>query len=258
MMRLCDAGDRERLLDFLRQEPVYHAFMIADILVYGFDKEYQQVYLQTEGGECRGVALKYFNNLLLAGEPGSFAFDAVLPLVDQRITTIMGAAELVTGLRDHLTTGSLFTKNLFTLERPLEDIAEGETELADLSQVAELHEFLQSLPELRPLYREQEMISNRLANDEGCHVFIRREGKIIAHGNTAGGAETTSMLGGIGVAPAFRRRGYAMQIIRRLAVELQKRGQTPCVFADEGPVSDMFRKTGFTKYGEWGTIQFSR
>ena len=102
MLRKCGEEDRERLKEFLNEKPVYHTFLISDLDKYGFDKDFQTIYMQEEEGRCIGVFLKYFYNLIVAGEDQELDHEAVSRLADDKITTIMGNAEVVQNIANRV------------------------------------------------------------------------------------------------------------------------------------------------------------
>ena len=53
-------------MQYLKAEPVYHTFLLSDLECYGFEHEFQQVYMQEKEGICEGVVLRYYNNLILS------------------------------------------------------------------------------------------------------------------------------------------------------------------------------------------------
>lgn len=279
MIRKCSDKDYHVLMRYLQQEPVYHTFIIADITRYGFDKDYQTVYMQEAKEGCCGIFLRYYNNFIVAGDAGAIDYREAGSLVTGGITTVMGRAELVSRICSGLDRDYEYgQKVLYTyegkagtanpIEEPTEEsIEESPTEElpteeppavrpAGLGDVDRIYDFLMGIPQLRPLYTQKAMIENRIRSGEGIHVIMEKDGKIIAHGNSAASADLTVMLGGIGVSPEYRRKGYASRIMEGLCREIQKGKRTPCIFAGDEASKALCEKAGFVEYGSWGTAQF--
>ena len=257
MLRKCGEEDRERLEAFLNEKPVYHTFLISDLDKYGFDKDFQTIYMQEEEGRCIGVFLKYFYNLIVAGEGQELDYEAVSRLADDKITTIMGRAEVVQNIAERVGGRLRMTyHNLYIHEEAerLEPV-DNNVRFADLDDAGRIYEFLMGFPEMQNLYSEKKMIENRISNMEGVHAMIEKQGKIVAHGNSAASAERTCMLGGICVADEYRGRGYAKDIIRTLCGALHSQGKIPCMFAPENNPYTIFSELGFKIYGRWGVAQ---
>lgn len=255
-IRKCNEKDKNTLLEFLNSKPVYHTFIIADIEQYGFDKEFQEVYVQEEDGICQGVFLRYFGNFIVAGNPEVLLYDNIAELVDRKITTIMGCADIVNNITEKLDRKADFIyNNLYTHEKTVEENEKEECHYADLDDVDRIYDFLMSFPEFKNLYSEKAMLVNRLTNNEGVHIFIEKDGKIIAHGNSAASAEKTCMMGGISVAEPYRGQGYGKKILLALCEHILKDGKIPCIFAPEAKDYSCFKETGFDVYGLWGVAQ---
>jgi predicted GNAT family acetyltransferase len=125
---------------------------------------------------------------------------------------------------------------------------------ATISDVDEIFDFLQSIPQLKSLYTSKDMIEDRIAKNLGIHYIIRSQGKIVAHGNSAAESQLTTMIGGVGTAKEHRENGLATEIVNALAKDIIKNGKSPCLFTARTDGSNLFEKMGFEKVGQWGTI----
>ena len=252
IIRLCSEKDKDRLTTFLNSEPVFHTFLLADIEQYGFDKDYQKVYVQEKEGVCEAVFLKYYSNFILAGDPEKIDYEKVSSVIGPEITTIMGNAEIVEKVIEKLQTKfNLICNNLYVHEPKNENVEE-ELKVADLDDVERIHKFLMSFPEFRLMYAEKGMIVNRIKNNEGVHLFLEKDGEIIAHGNSAASAKKTCMIGGICVNKGYRHLGYAKIILKALCQYIESLDKIPCIFAKENPEYSIFKELNFKKYGRWG------
>ena len=68
MVVKCGEAQRPMLMEYLAKEGVYHAFLMADIENYGFDKEFQTVYGDWNGENLCGVYLRFYENLILSAD----------------------------------------------------------------------------------------------------------------------------------------------------------------------------------------------
>ena len=258
MIKFRESGseDKKKLMDFLNGKPVYHTFILSDIEQYGFDKEFQKVYVQEDDKKIQGVFLRYFNNFIVAGDDKVIMFDKVAELIDNSITTIMGNADIVNGITSKLSRNAeLIYNNLYTHEKSVEADKSIKYNYAELEDTDRIYEFLMTFPEMKKLYSEKKMLENRLENGEGVHIFIEDNGKIIAHGNSAASADKTCMMGGICVAEEYRKKGYAKAILLKLCEHILNEGKIPCIFAPESENYSCFPETGFDIYGLWGVAQ---
>ena len=123
-----------------------------------------------------------------------------------------------------------------------------------MEDVDDIFAFLQSIDELRHLYTSKQMIVDRIEKNCGVHYIIRRDGKIIAHANSAAQCEATTMIGGVSTAPKERGQGLGGQVVSRLCRDILAKGKTPCLFSIRGEEHNLYHRIGFQKIGEWGTL----
>ncbi len=252
------AGEAQHALiaPFLQREAVYNTFLISDIESHRYDKGYQQVYLSTDHrGACRGVYLRYFNNLILSGDATGEDADFLISLIDPSVNTIMGKASCVSPLEKQLSLPHTYIqKELFALRDQSLLVKDIPTCGAGLSDVDRIHAFLMSIPEFKQIYAVKDMIFNRIQNGEGIHLYLERGGEIIAHINSAAQTETTCMVGGLGVAPAYRGQGLGKGLVSALCREMLRQGRTPCLFNEAPPERSLFKQIGFNEIGKWGVV----
>lgn len=257
MIRECSEPDRGTLRAFLNEKPVYHTFILSDLEMYGFDKDFQAIYMQEEQESCIGVFLRYFHNLILAGDTQKLDHEGVCRLVGREITTIMGKAEIVETVTRYLGRLTKLTYNNLYIHKGVTEAKcdIGEVRLADLDDVDRIYRFLMEFPEFKDLYSDKKMLDNRMKSGEGIHLLIERDGEIIAHGNSAASADLTCMMGGICVKEEYRRRGYAKKILQALSGEIHKQKKLPCIFSPANQEHSIFSELGFEIYGNWGVAQ---
>lgn len=261
MVERCTNKDEKKLLDFLGQEAVFNTFLLADIGNYGFDQEFQTVYADRDGEAVRNVYLRFYGNLIVAGEAESLDEDFVRRLTaDWKPDVVMGKAALVEALERILPGYDMAEKNLYVLESGdglLEE--DGLLEGAVMKRGVpgdedKIHAFLMEIPEIRALYASKEMIADRLRSGDGTHLYLERDGELIAHVNSAAKSPFTVMLGGAAVKKTERGRGLEAFLVSALCREILKEGKKPCCFCDRGEEHNLFVRIGFKCAGKWGTL----
>ena len=258
MIRICNDKDEERLLRFLKRDSMLHTYIIADMERYRFDKPYQTIYMMENENFCEGVFLEYYNNLIFSRVRGSIEPEEISKYILPEITNIMGELEVVKKVANYLgLSDSMKANNLYAQKKFVKHISGNlpGIRIAGMRDVDVIYDFLMSFPEFREIYAKKEMIENRIEKGEGIHVLLEKDGKLVAHGNSAVSTDETCFLGGICVVPGERGKGYAMAVVQMLCNEIHKQNRIPCVFAPEEQEYTIFRRMGFEKYGKWGTIQ---
>lgn len=257
VIRKCKEEDRTKIVEYLQKEPVYHTFLLSDLECYGFDREFQQVYVQEEAGVCEGVVLRYYNNLILSDFERTPKCEEIAKLVTSEITTVMGKSEIVEQVMGQVDKHWTITRNTLYVHQHMKKFPKkgGTIRKAGKEDIDSIYEFLMTFPETRSLYAEKGMIENRISGTEGFHIIMENKGKIIAHGNSAAAADQTCMMGGICVAEHMRGQGCAKEILHTLCEEIRRQGKIPCIFAAEKERYSIFEELGFEPYGKWGVAK---
>lgn len=260
--KIYDEKFKEEILDYLKKDAVYNTFLIADIEVHGFDKPYQSVYLQKDQfNKICGVALSFYNNLIVAGDSKYLDYGYILGLIDENIDTVMGKYEILKNLTDL----EAFSKNhsqyritnknllaLYTSEKLLDK--SDRVILANDENVEKIYDFLMDIPSFKYIYSAKEMIYGRIKSGEGVHMFIEEDGNIIAHVNSAAKTEVTNMVGGLGVKKELRGNRFAKQVLSNLCHYILEQNRTPCLFSDYNFEESLYKELGFEDIGKWGVI----
>ena len=222
MVRECTEKDKEQLLAYLKEEAVYNTFLLADIEDFGFEEPFQTVYMDEEQGEIKGVYLCFYQNFLLYCRENEVNISFLEQLFSDYIPdVVMGKTQTVQIVQRILTEHVLESRDLYLFadEACLEK-ENPEIRAAGMEDVDDIFAFLQSIDELRHLYTSKQMIADRIEKNCGVHYIIRRDGKIIAHANSAAQCEATTMIGGVSTAPKERGQGLGGQVVSRLCRDI--------------------------------------
>lgn len=258
MFRKAVEKETDKLKQYLLQEPVYNTFLLADLETYGFDKDYQKIYVEEINGDYRVVYLTFYNNLILAGEAEYLNKEFVNTIKDLGITVVMGRKELVDKVGEFLQIPDqrfqeryLYSKEKITEEQKSNYVIQ-EAQIEDVDQI---YDFLMSIEFLKNMYRSKDMLHQRIKNKEGMHVFVKKGEDIIAHANTTARAEKTVMIGGVGVREEERGKGLASSVVSYLAESVLKENKIPCLFSTYDINTSFMRRIGFKEFGKWGTLE---
>lgn len=256
MVKECTEQDRPALLAYLKQEPVYNTFMLADIEDFGFDETFQTVYMDIEQGECQGVYLCFYNNLILYSKDGNINISFLEQLFSLYIPdVVMGKIEDVRIAQRILFDYRLEARGMY-LFHDAGCLTEGNAEIQEASEkdVDDIFAFLQSIPELKNLYKSKQMIEDRIHKNCGIHYLIRENGRIIAHANSTAECEDTVMIGGVAVEPGHQGRKLASQVVSVLCRKILEKGKLPCLFCSRKEEHNLYYRIGFRYIGEWATL----
>jgi hypothetical protein len=251
--------ERSRILDYCMAEPNINIFIIGDIEIYGFESDFQDVWIQTIDGKTTGIILRYHDNFIVYSKDLDMVYEEVISLMHgANVGVISGKQSVIEPLVTLL--GSGFSKKEMTfceLKTPGGSFGKSEgVEIATLEEAFEIAEVYGKITEFDGLYaREQELryhqIANRIKSGEGTHMIIREAGKIISHGNTAAETSVSAMIGGILTLPELRRRGYGSSIVSALCHYLSEKQKSICLFFDTPEAGLFFQQLGFEQTDHW-------
>lgn len=257
MIIRCSEIHEKQLIDFLKKDMVFNTFIIADIINYGFHTSFQEIYMDFRDKKCTFVYLKFYNNLILAGQNKYLDEVFANKILSDDISVVMGRAEIVEKLQLNSKEKFVYMeKYMYELKdsnKLKEDI--GEVKIASENDVDRIHKFLMSFDEIKHLYPSKEMILNRIKSKEGVHALIEFNGQIIAHGNSTAKTPYTLMMGGVAVNDNYRGQGMASKIVSALSKIIVDEGRVPCIWSEKTQEESFLSKIGFEEIGKWGTLE---
>lgn len=256
-IRICTEEDCASILEYLEQSSYFNVFLLSDISLYGFDKSFQTVYANFENKRINGVYLQFHNNLIVTGSTPKIAF--LMQMIRSGVNTCMGPYENISEIQK-LTDpeGTVSKKELLMLNSDqmlLEN--DPEIQVAAEEDTKDILKFLHTEPEYRIMYASESMIHNRIRSGEGTHLILRRDGRIIAHINSAARTSRACMIGGILVRAHCRDMEIAEKMISSLCRLELSQGRNPEIFNGFHCISNIFPRLGFNTIGDWGVISFS-
>ena len=141
-------------MQYLKAEPVYHTFLLSDLECYGFEHEFQQVYMQEKEGICEGVVLRYYNNLILSEFIEKPECKKIAELVTSEITTVMGKGENVEQVMRCVDRKWEIIYNTLYVHQNMKSLEKkgGEIRREEKKDIERIYEFLMTFPEMRALY----------------------------------------------------------------------------------------------------------
>lgn len=255
--------DQEKIMSYLLTEPIANLFMISDIERFGFESRIQDVWFEEISNELNAVLLRYHDNLICYSKTMATDFSYIKDIVsDYEIAVISGKASVV----EHIKSKYEMSENVFKLPFLRRTQTQKTTQVderitrATLEDTLDIAKRYADFPEFDHLYasdvyERQKQIATRIESGEGIHVYIKENGKIIAHGNTTAENTVAGMIGGIFVDPAYRRKGLGTQVLKYLSDYLESSDRQPCLFYGNPELKDFFINQGYEPIEEWGVLR---
>ncbi len=250
-------------MEYCLPEPNVNLFILGDIENFGFENTFQEVWFQTVEARLTGIVLRYHDNLIIYSHDLDMDFQEVLALLETRTIRIISGKQSVMD-RVYPFVARQFSKREMTFCE-LQDsskLAEvtGAVQVAGAAEAREIAEVYGQISEFAGLYAaevdtRQRQIANRISSGEGVHLFIKKDGKIVSHANSAAETSVSGMIGGILTLPAYRHQGLAREVISAVCRDLARRGKSACLFYDNHEASGLFQDLGFQITNKWTILE---
>lgn len=246
MIRLATAKDQVKILSYVNQLPCENLFISGDIIQFGFDQDFQKVWVEEEQDELRGVYLLYRTHLCIYVHDLTMDFSNLIALIETlTITNINVLQPIAQKLKQY------FPKANFR-----------DTVIAECATVANLVDYqicekaqlsdLDELVELRRLCFEETNVSKETITesvkqviDEFVIFMIKDQGKIVSMGYSNAQSDQAGMICSVCTHPDYRVKGYGSAVVSAIVADLAQHGKKSCLFFDNPKAASIYHKLGF-------------
>ena len=119
MVRKCIEQDRKHIKEYLKQEVEYNTYILADIDDFGFDSEFQTVYVDEENDSIKGVYLCFYQNLIMYSKDNDINTEFLRELFTEYTPdVVMGKLENVNLATELLPDYNIKAQRLYFLNDP--------------------------------------------------------------------------------------------------------------------------------------------
>ena len=263
MLMLANEKDREKVLEYCLGEPNINLFIIGDIENFGFDKSFQNVWIQYNKDIITGIILRYHTNFIVYSKNLDMNFKEVIKLLIENDAKVVSGKLSVINKICELMSEDYNKREMFFCElrdeNKLEKIDEENIEIATTDDSMEIAKAYGNIKEFEGMYSNDvneryKQINNRIASKEGVHIFIKENNEIIAHGNTTATTSVNAMIGGVFTIPEHRNKGLASKIVSVLARRLLSEGKSACLFFDNEEAGRIYYNLGFCNTDKWAML----
>jgi predicted GNAT family acetyltransferase len=255
-------GLRASLFEFLKKEAEINLFIIGDVELFGFDKDFQEVWAQLDRDmSYRAVLLRYKTHFVFyapAMEYNAVGFANIIMSYEDRFD-LSGKKEILYPLLEKLeykkVREQFFSKlsskeelvkldSHYIMERPSVEDAEEIYSLRE--QIIEFNDFKTTIESQREM----------LKGEMGRYFVIRLEGKIVSCAATTAENSMSAMVVSVMTHPEYRKRGLGGTCVHKICEELLGEGKGLCLFYDNPKAGSVYRKLGFKEIGQWSSVFF--
>lgn len=245
-------------MEYLSAEPAVNLFLLGDIELFGFDKDFQEVWGSfDEQGVMDGVLLRYNDNFIPYFKEDDFddeEFRQIIQKYDGN-TMISGAERIIKNFADLLPDSKY--KSMYFCEltdgTKLKETDE-DIKIATKQDAGRIEELMASIEEFeRPSTKKE--IEDRIENKSGRIYFIEDgDGKMLSVAQTTAENSQSAMVVGVATAKGYRNRGFMSACLSKLCRDVLSEGKTLCLFYDNPRAGSVYLGMGFETIDNWVMI----
>ncbi len=269
-MKKLEEKDREKILEYVGQEPEMNLFFIGDIENHGIDTEEVSIFAleDAEGWDC--VLLKYFDFYIIYSQKKQYRASQVADFLKGRtVDCISGKTELVRQLqpyypelklqetymcrcgREELLTDRIINPG----SSAQENVILRKLELEDIPQIMKLNMLIE---EFAPTYSDPEKSEQQLKTDlpVNLSVGVFEGDELAAIARTSASNSISAMIVDVATAPEKRGKGYASMAVRELCRSSFAGGRKfLCLFYDNPAAGRIYHRIGFRETGSYAMMR---
>lgn len=256
MIRQLKEHDRKRVLDYLSEEAAINLFIIGDIEVFGFDKDFQNVWGQFDDKNClEGVLLRFNENFIPYWKDDTFdetAFKEIIGKTEGDII-ISGKESIANRFMTLLPTHE--PKSMYFCElvdgRNLQQVDEN-IKIATTSDAQRVCQLLATIEEFADIVNTPDRLIHKIKTKTGRIYYVENDkGEIISVSQTAAENSKSAMIGGVATKKGYREQGLMTKCLTKLCYDLLTENKTLCLFYDNPDAGKVYLKLGFKPIDNW-------
>ena len=245
--------------EYVSHEERINLFIIGDVENYGFETDFQDVWVQINDNKIVSVILRYYKSLIIYSYKNDYNIDEMINHINNLdIKEISGKKIVIDRL---LTKYKDFKKNKetqFCSLRILKDVdtlnlKDNKIEKAEIRDLNELNNFICNIEDM---YTEEYIESNtKQLKEKNIRIyFIKQDDKIVSTICTCIETSFLAMVCKTYTDINYRNQGLATLMTYTLSKELVNEGKIPCLFYSSEVAGKIYKKIGYEIDDNWSIL----
>ena len=255
-------GLRASLFEFLKRESEINLFIIGDVELFGFDKDFQEVWAQLDRDmSYRAVLLRYKTHFVFYSpetEYNAVGFANIINSYKDRCD-LSGKKETLYPLLEKLEYKKVREQCFSTLST-IEELVKSDShyimERPSFEDADEIYSLRDQILEFNDFKTTLENTKELIKSEMGRSLVTRLDGNIVSCAATTAENSMSAMVVSVMTHPEYRKRGLAGACVQKLCEELLGEGKGLCLFYDNLKAGSIYRKLGFKEIGQWSSVFF--
>ncbi|MCL2610959.1 MAG: GNAT family N-acetyltransferase [Defluviitaleaceae bacterium] len=262
MIRKLTEKDHEKVISLVEPKASINLFIIGDIEMYGYDKDFQELWGDFNDDHLRGILLRYYDSFIVYGLEGYDAKGFAEIIENYEIHDVVSGEQNILKDIESLLKGNYNNKATYFAECRKETLQTiGNEELytkvnraspEDARGIAELAYSIEEFASTIKSVDEQTVrVAKKIKDKAGRVYFIKDDGKVVSMVQTAAENSKSAMLASICTDPKYRMKGYTTAIMSIMLQDLFEKKETVCLFYDNPKAGSIYKRSGFYDIGMW-------
>lgn len=245
--------DRERILKYVNDKPCENLFISGDITQYGFDNDFQTVWIDENNEQIKGVYLLFKKNLCIYMHNLDGNFKELTKLIESHEILVINALRpLAEKLFPYVPNYKLRHTNIA--------VCNSKDKLVNLNLVEKAkEEDIEQLTKLRMLcfpensnktFESQYESVKMVLNDFGIYM-IKEKDRIVSMAYSNSQSNAAGMICSVCTCPDSRNKGYGTQVVSAVVDDLLSKGKIACLFFDNPAAASIYHKLGFEDINQY-------
>ncbi|MEG0176210.1 MAG: GNAT family N-acetyltransferase [Anaerorhabdus sp.] len=243
MIRQCCEKDRANIMEYLDKDRVLNLFFVGDIDNYGFDQDFQKIFVDEDNNRIKAVYLIYRDSFLMCSYTKEIDEKFVHKIIEEYdIRNINGEQSVVDTINlDGMDNDDCYFCKM-TKKPNTHDL---DVEIATMDNVEEVNQLVELV------FNTTSSIEDNLKYKTGRTYYIKKDGKIVSVASSTAETVGLAMIVGVATLPEYRGLGLASKIVEKLCSDLLDEDKIPCLFYNNPAAGRIYHRIGFEDIGRW-------
>lgn len=245
MIVQCCEKDRNIVMDYLNVDRVLNLFFVGDIENFGFENDFQKIFMDLENDKIKTVYLLFHDSFLITSQTGDFNQEFIDECIEKyHILNFSGEEKLVEkiNLEGFKNDDCYFCKMTKSNQLPI-DLKINIATLDTVEKVESIHNQIFGL--------SKSGLKESISTNTGRTYYFEKDDKIVSVASSTAETEGLAMVVGVCTLDDHRNCGYASQLVSKLCNDLLNEKKVPCLFYNNPDAGKIYHRLGFEDIGRW-------
>ncbi|WP_029512777.1 GNAT family N-acetyltransferase [Mycoplasmopsis iners] len=256
--------DKANILDYLKTEPIYNLFLIADINQFGLENEFMKTFVIKENNKIASVILIYGTTLLFF-DPKNLIDNELLNnlIIEHNVKNVNISDKMFAKHQEFFTNQAerfqIHEQFLAKCDKKtMENSPEvKKAEYSDVPGIVESRMQIDEFAQFRSNFDKelvvyQENFKRGISNN---FIIVDQEKNIvIAHAMISAKTDQVAMVGGVYCLPNYRNCGYGTKVTTALTNFIIDNNMIAMLFYHNEKAGSIYKKIGYEIFGKVYTV----